>query len=220
MSEARPTLYLLAGPNGAGKSTFHKSRLERHVRAPFINADRIAARERPDHRLPGEPDDLPSEPTDMPDEWPDDPQDRAKLAARVAAAQRDRLIAARRPFVTETVFSHESKIDLVSHAVSAGFRIELHIVIVPVELSVARVAQRHAGGGHDVPEDRIRARYERLWDYLAQAVRLADDTVVWDSTNVEPDRPAFRPVAVFEHGQPTRSPDWPEWTPQALRDLA
>jgi hypothetical protein len=50
--------------------------------------------------------------------WPDDPV--GKSYAVVAAGRRTELIANRMSFVTETVFSHESKLELVHAAVDAG----------------------------------------------------------------------------------------------------
>jgi predicted ABC-type ATPase len=64
---------------------------------------------------------------------------------------------------TETVFSHPSKRQLVEAAIDTGYLVSLHVVMVPEGLAVARVAQRVRDGGHDVPEDKIRSRYLRLW---------------------------------------------------------
>ena len=102
---ADPVLHLLAGPNGSGKSTLWAYVLEPVLRLEFVNADAIAA-----HR------------------WPDDAQRHAYEAAELAAARRDHLIAARTSFATETVFSHESKVELVRVAVDAGYLVTLHVI--------------------------------------------------------------------------------------------
>ena len=63
--------------------------------------------------------------------------------ADVNAADRwPELIDGRRSFVAETVFSHESKLDLVRSALDAGFLVTLHVVVVPEGLTVARVTSR------------------------------------------------------------------------------
>ena len=72
----------------------------------------------------------------------------------MAAERRDELLTARTSFVTETVFSHESKVDLVKAAVEAGYLVTLHVVLVPEDLAVVRVANRVENGGHDVPEEK------------------------------------------------------------------
>src|SRR6185312_14341909 len=135
-----PLLHLLAGPNGAGKSSYVRDILAPATHLPFINADEIAA-----------------------SRWPDAQAAHAYEAAQMAEVQRRELIAAGTSFISETVFSHPSKIQLVSHASDAGYLVHLHVVMVPVELSVQRVLERVRRGGHDVPEQKIRERYERLW---------------------------------------------------------
>jgi len=64
--------------------------------------------------------------------------------------------------MTETVFSHPSKLELIEAARTAGFTvIVMHVDVDTPDLSVARVGARLEEGGHIVPEDKIRARYTR-----------------------------------------------------------
>jgi predicted ABC-type ATPase len=60
------------------------------------------------------------------------------------------------------VFSHESKLALIKEAQKNGFAVVLLVVCLddPQRLLV-RVRQRVQEGGHDVPADRILARYPR-----------------------------------------------------------
>ena len=185
-----PVLYLLAGPNGAGKSTLVTRVLQPQTHLPFVNADMIAA-----------------------DRWPGAESEHAYDAARLAEAARRELIQARQPFITETVFSHRSKFDLAVKASSAGYIVYLHVVMVPVEVTIGRVAHRVRHGGHDVPEHKIRERYERLWPLIAQARSIVDRAVFYDNEN---DRRPYRKVAAYEHGQPVGIPEWPSWTPEIL----
>ena len=191
---ADPVLHLLAGPNGAGKSKLSAEVIGPATHLEFVNADDIAA-----------------------ERWPEDPAGRSYDAAVVASDRRAELLAARRSFVTETVFSHESKIELVQQALAAGYLVTLHVVVVPEELAVARVANRVEHGGHAVPEDKVRARFHRLWPLVAEAITLADAAFVYDNSRI---KPAFRLVASFDHGVLARDSDWPPWTPPALRELA
>lgn len=48
---------------------------------------------------------------------------------------------------------------------------------------LTRVAQRVREGGHPVPPERILARYPRTMKNLAQAVRLADVTYLYDAVD-------------------------------------
>lgn len=182
---------MLAGPNGAGKSTYAARVLQPTSHLPFVNADVLAA-----------------------EGWPQDPGRYAYEAARLAALTRRDLLTDRRSFITETVFSHPSKNELVDDALRLGYIVHLHVLLVPVELSIARVAERVRRGGHDVPEIKIRERHERLWALLARARDRADRTDVLDNSRA--DRP-FRLVASYQQGRLIGGADWPAWTPAALR---
>lgn len=119
----------------------------------------------------------------------------------------------RRSFLTETVFSHPSKLELIVRAQQAGYLVVLHVVLVPEDLAVARVADRVGRGGHAVPEEKVRERYSRLWLLVSQARACADRTYVYDnSTAATP----FRLVAQYEHGGLVGEAHYPTWTPPAL----
>jgi predicted ABC-type ATPase len=186
-------LDLIAGPNGAGKTTLYQ-RVIRPARPglPFVNADLIA-RER----------------------FPGDELAHAYEAAEIAARTRQALIDARLDFCTETVFSHTSKVDLVTTARAAGYDVVLHVVMIPLPLSAHRVAARVAAGGHDVPTDKLVSRYERLWPLVAAAARHCHRAVFWD--NAADDGP-FE-VASYRYGTADHPPRWPTWTPQPLLEL-
>ena len=61
----------------------------------------------------------------------------------------------------------------------------LYIVVAGVDsadLSVARVKGRTEEGGHDVPEDKIRARYDRGHPLIREAALSADRGMVFDNS--------------------------------------
>ena len=186
-----PVLHLLVGPNGAGKSTLYEAVIGPATHLEFVNADLIAAAR-----------------------WPDDPSDRSYEAATLAAAHRRELIGHRQSFVAETVFSHRSRLDLLRDAVAAGYLTALHAVMVPEELAVARVKNRVEAGGHPVPEDKVRNRFQRLWPLVAEAIGMVDTAFVYDNSRAN--RP-FRVVARFVDGVLVHAPRWPPWTPGPLR---
>lgn len=186
-----PDLFVLAGPNGAGRSTFI-DRLLAQTGLDVINADRIAALR-----------------------WPGDEEPHAYAAADEAARLRERYIADRRSFITETVFSHPSKVALVRQATREGYRVHLRVLIVPVDLAVARVEQRVREGGHSVPGEKIRERHARLWTHVAGAIDLAYESRVYDASG-QRGRP-FLEVARYILGVPHREPAWPAWAARELR---
>lgn len=191
MVAPRPVLHLIVGSNGAGKTTFFERVLEPVTDLPFINADRIAK-----------------------ERWPDDFEDHAYEAAQIAEDARRVALEARRSFVGETLFSHPSKLDLLQQARDAGYWIELHVILIPEVLAVPRVASRVAAGGHDVPDDKIVARYRRLWEYVREGISLTDVAEVLDNSRAAT---PYRVVARYEKGRMVGEADWPPWTPDALR---
>src|SRR5699024_2113583 len=140
-------------PNGAGKSTLVTRVLQPQTHLRFVNADSIAAQR-----------------------WPEQQEAHAYDAARLAEAQRRALIAAGESFIAETVFSHPSKVALIEAAQAYGFLVYLHVVMVPVAVTLGRVEHRVRHGGHTVPEQKILERYDRLWPLVARARELADTT--------------------------------------------
>lgn len=174
-----PTMYVLAGPNGAGKTTLYENVLKPKVAAPFINADKIQKEQLEDQRM-----------------------EAAYEAARIAENTRRELLKDRKSFVTESTFSHPSKLQLIEDAKTAGFRIVIyHVNVRSSNLSVARVANRVEQGGHNVPEDKIRGRYERNQQIIRSAVKMANRAFVYDNSKLN-EAPRF--VVSFNQGQVER----------------
>lgn len=157
----QPLLILLVGPNGAGKTTFYELYLK-HLQLPFINADRICA-----------------------ERWPDEPPtaDQTYEAARLASKKRHAHIAAGTSFVSETVFSHPSKLELLRLAKQAGFRTRvIYVHLGDDALAIKRVEQRVRKGGHAVPTSKITARFKRLRRHLKLAQTIADTIYIYDNS--------------------------------------
>ena len=161
----KPVFYLLAGPNGAGKSTLFRSAVAQGLipgDVPFVNADVHEASSL---------------------QHVTDPLQRSRAAQAWADAERTRLLGAGASFVSETVFSHTSKLDLMAAAKRAGFVVVLLVVCVDEpDLLLSRVAQRVQEGGHPVPPQRILARYPRTVRHLAVAIRTADLAMLYDTS--------------------------------------
>jgi predicted ABC-type ATPase len=186
-------LDLVVGANGAGKSTFVELTLAPLLSGSvFVNADEIA-RQR----------------------WPDDPASHAYEAARVAADTRAKLLKLGTSFIAETVFSHPSKLELIEAAHTVDYTIVLHVLLVPEELAVQRVRHRVSAGGHHVPEDKIRGRYQRLWPLVDTVITRCEFTTVYDNIGLK----GPRIVAQLNDGFVIGSSDWPAWTPLALQAL-
>ena len=183
----RPSLVLLAGPNGAGKSTLYQTRVAPVFAGPFINADLIQR-----------------------DELRDRSMQASYEAARIADARRGEMLEAGRSFATETVFSHPSKLEVIEAARARGYLVVvMHVGVEGPDLSVGRVRGRTEEGGHDVPEEKIRARYARGQPLIRDAVLRADRGMVFDNSRLNK---APRRMLVFAAGRLREAaPTLPDW---------
>ncbi len=131
-------------------------------------------------------------------------------AARIAETERQACLDARMSFVMESVFSHPSKLDLISEAVKRGYQIAIfHVGVNSPDLSVARVAKRVTRGGHPVPEDKIRARYARNGAIIRTAVKMSASGFIYDNS-ISGQAP--RLILRFRNGVETkRQPPLPSW---------
>ena len=184
MSVAKPIFHLLVGPNGAGKSTLYRALVAGgsiSSQLEFVNAD-LYEQSHLQHI------------TDL--------QKRSEAARDWADSQREALLNSKVGFVSETVFSHHSKLALITRAQAMGFEVVLYAVSLddPQRL-LARVSQRVREGGHNVSAKRILERYPRTMANLKKAVRLADLAFVYDAAEVE--QGAHTLVAMCEKEQTT-----------------
>ena len=195
---SRPIFHLLAGPNGAGKSTLYRALVASGAiesDLEFVNAD-LHERDFLQHVL--------------------NLQQRSEAAREWTDARREALLNAKAGFVSETVFSHDSKLNLIRHAQSLGYQVVLYVVSLddPQRL-LARVSQRVREGGHNVPASRILERYPRTMTHLGQAVRVADLAFLYDALEVG--QGAHRLVALCERAQTTLLvDDVPPWATAML----
>lgn len=152
---------MIAGPNGSGKSTLIQLLGEQGINfGVYLNADDIA------RSMPGRAETVAAE-----------AQEKVRrLRALAVEEQQDHTF--------ETVLSHPSHIDHLKHAKSAGFEVVVYFVATEDPLiNIGRVANRVERGGHDVPSDRIVARYSRSIANLAEALAVADEGAVFDNSS-------------------------------------
>ena len=139
------------------------------------------------------------------------------LDDRHAFTEAERLRAAwvdaRLSFCTETVFSDpaRAKLGLLETARRRGFAVFLVFIgLESAALSIARVKQRVRQGGHDVPIDRLRARFPRTLANLREALGIVDGAFLFDNSSFET---PYRIVAVYRDGVVlSRHPPLPGWT--------
>lgn len=82
-------------------------------------------------------------------------QEVAQLLARYL---RECMLRDSRRFTFETVFSHESNLDIMQRASDAGYKVYLYFVSTESpEINKFRVKFRVSQKGHDVPEEKLKA---------------------------------------------------------------
>ena len=160
-NEPVPTLIVYAGPNGAGKSTlrdFANEPLDLH-----IDADAIA-------RTLGI----------------DDTEKTALDAGRRSIHQFHEAVLRGKSLSLETTLTGQTPLRRMSEARSAGYEVQLrYVALRSPELHIARVQERVRKGGHFIPPDTIRRRYERSLDNLPDAIRLANSALIFDNSEDE-----------------------------------
>lgn len=169
--EPRPVVVAVAGSNGAGKSTFFHAHLaDSGLR--FVNADDLAV----ELELGG------------------------SEAADLASSLRASLLEQGESFVFETVLSDPvgAKVSELAEAARRG----MHVVMIFIRIdspdtSRQRVAMRVLQGGHDVPDEKLAARFQRTLANLERAIAMLPIAIVFDNTDLA--RP-FQLTAVYENG--------------------
>lgn len=153
---------LLAGPNGSGKSSaFPKLKLE----GDLINVDEIARTV------------LES----------DNGQSKDRQAAEIALNKIAEMLETRQSFIFETTLSSAHSIRLVRSAKANGFTVGLYYTALDsVETNIERVRQRVLKGAHNIPEDVIRSRHKGSFVKLSEALKIADEVVLVDNSDLEP----------------------------------
>ncbi len=150
--QKKPEIIVFAGPNGSGKSTVTALA---NIIEPYINADDIKRS---------------TCCSDM-------------EAAVLADELRNKQIEKSEGFTFETVLSTERNINLLKRAKEQGFFIRgYYILTSDVNINVLRVKARVSDGGHDVPEEKIRTRYERALKLVPEFVDICDICHIYDNS--------------------------------------
>lgn len=164
MAHPRPKVVVLAGPNGAGKTTIAPVLLKDVLGVvEFVNADALAG------GLSGFA-----------------PERAALAAGRVMLARLHELARQRRSFGFETTMASRSFAPWLARLKRGGFAVHIVFLWLPSpEIALQRVAERVRLGGHFIPEDIVRRRFQsglrnffRLYRALATTWRMYDNSQV------------------------------------------
>ncbi len=167
-----PRCIVIAGPNGAGKTTFAREFLPREAGIlHFVNADLIAAGLSPLK-----------------------PELAALAAGRLLLSGLDQLVAVRADFAFESTLSGHAYAARLRKWKAQGYRIEMVFLrLTSVRLALRRIAGRVRQGGHGVPPDDVRRRFQRGWkNFRSIYSGLADAWAVYDNSE--------DPIRLIEQG--------------------
>jgi predicted ABC-type ATPase len=137
-----PCIYVLAGTNGAGKSSIGGAVI-RNMGADYFNPDEATRR--------------------IQSASPHLSERDANIAAwHQGKRLLERAIADRLTFAFETTLGGETMTALLRQALAKGIEVRVwYVGLATPELHLARVRARVSKGGHDIPESKIRERFER-----------------------------------------------------------
>ena len=159
-------ILIIAGPNGAGKTVFATDFLPNEANCPtFINADLIAAGLSPFR-----------------------PDLAGIRAARLMLNMIHEYVEKGESFAFETTLSGRGYARLIPRWQQQDYRIKLFFLRLPTpEMAAARVRQRVAEGGHNVPEPVIYRRFHAGWSNFEFIYRdLVDEWALYDNSGENP----------------------------------
>ncbi len=159
-------VYIIAGPNGSGKTTFASKFLPDYVKCPnFVNADLIAQ-----------------------GLSPFSPRSAAIKAGRLVLSQIHEYMKMNVDFAFESTLAGKLYINLFKKLKTRGYRLHLFFLWIPdAELAIARIKDRVAEGGHDVPIQDVKRRFKRsTCNFLKLYQPLVDSWMLFNNAGSIP----------------------------------
>ena len=185
---------IFAGVNGAGKSTFYNMSqdIPDFKETVRINTDEIV-------REIGN--------------WQSD-ADQMK-AGRIGIKLRNVAIRQGKSFNEETTLCGKTIIKLFEKLKENGYKINLYYVgLKNSDIALVRIKNRVANGGHNIPAEKVRKRYEESINNLEKVIPLCDSVSVFDNSE------SFRRLATTKEGKLIQKADKvPFWFNSKLKNL-
>ncbi|BAY30502.1 hypothetical protein NIES2107_23470 [Nostoc carneum NIES-2107] len=161
-----PSLYIIGGANGSGKTTVAMNLLPNFLNCfEYVNADAIAAGLSPLN-----------------------PDSMAIEAGRLMIMRLRTLSNSGSDFAFETTLAARTFVPFVNACKAKGYTINLiYFWLQSIELAIERVAARVASGGHSIPENVIRRRYQQgQKNLISLYLPLCDGWMIYDNSSSYP----------------------------------
>ena len=185
---------IFAGTNGAGKSTFYNMSqdIPDFKETIRINTDEIV-------REIGN--------------WRSD-ADQMK-AGKIGIKLRNEAIRQGKSFNEETTLCGKTIIKLFEKLKENGYKIDLYYVgLKNADIALERIKNRVANGGHDIPTEKVRKRYEESKNNLEKIIPFCDSVSVFDNSE------SFRRLATIKEDKLIQKADKvPFWFNSKLKNL-
>lgn len=159
-------VYVVAGPNGSGKTTFAREFLPNYAKCPnFVNADLIAQ-----------------------GLSPFDPRTAAISAGRLVLARIKEFSHSGVDFGFETTLSGKTHLRLFKGLEAKGYKVHIYFLWVQAaQLSMLRIKNRVADGGHDVPSPDVARRFGRsISNFFKSYAPAACSWMLFDNSGPKP----------------------------------
>ena len=166
----RPCLYVIAGPNGGGKSSIVGA-MVLEAGSDYFNPDVESKRIRDENPNISE-------------------SDANSMAWRLGKSILERAIREQKTFAFETTLGGNTIPSLLAAAVERGLLLKIWFIsLATADLHIQRVRSRVAKGGHDIPEAKIRERFERGRANLLRLLPKTTELRLFDnSLDADPDQ--------------------------------
>ncbi|MVP02091.1 AAA family ATPase [Paenibacillus sp. N10] len=186
----KPKMTVFAGTNGAGKSTLTDVMVAADRVGEVIDADAIAKQMNPAN-----------------------PESVSIAAGREALKRVQNCIDHKRDFSIETTLAGGNVMRQMQRAAQSGYAITMFYVgLKNVDFHVERVARRVEEGGHHIPEEDIRRRYDRSLQNVPKAISLADRSFIFDNST------GYKMMMEFDKGKIIfAAPQLPKWVNDIAR---
>lgn len=159
-------VYIITGPNGSGKTTFASKFLPDYIKCPnFVNADLIAQ-----------------------GLSPFSPRSAAIKAGKLVLQQIHEFANSGVDFAFESTLAGKSYVNLFKDLNRKGYKLHLFFLWIPdAELAIARIKDRVAEGGHNVPANDIRRRFKRsICNFFKLYQPLLDSWMLFNNAGLVP----------------------------------